>query len=114
MSRRRAACLPNSQLHRLSVFTSSTDPLTPALPPPRSNGAYLIKTVAAGASFRGADLSDVLMDRAVIVDADLSDAILVRAIFTRSDFGRSTIAGADFSAALVDKDQQVGVYQSFY
>jgi uncharacterized protein YjbI with pentapeptide repeats len=48
------------------------------------------------------------MDRAVIVDADLSDAILVRAIFTRSDFGRSTIAGADFSAALVDKDQQVG------
>ena len=54
------------------------------------------------------------MDRAVIVDADLSDAILVRAIFTRSDFGRSTIAGADFSAALVDKDQQVGVYQSFY
>eukprot|EP00240_Pyramimonas_obovata_P006467 CAMPEP_0118958742 /NCGR_PEP_ID=MMETSP1169-20130426/62779_1 /TAXON_ID=36882 /ORGANISM="Pyramimonas obovata, Strain CCMP722" /LENGTH=308 /DNA_ID=CAMNT_0006906867 /DNA_START=59 /DNA_END=986 /DNA_ORIENTATION=+ len=99
-------------------------------------GAYFIKAVAAGTKFVGTDLSDVLFDRAVLVEADLSDAILTRTIFTShgssdvlfdravlveadlsdailtrtiftsSDFRDAKIDGADFTDALIDKPQQ--------
>jgi len=72
-------------------------------------GAYFIKSVVARANFEGADLSDALMDRAVIVDANLKNAILQRAVFTRSDFAGADIYGADFSNALVDKTQQMAM-----
>ena len=70
-------------------------------------GAYFIKSVVARANFENADLSDTLMDRAVIVDANLRNAVLQRGVFTRSDFSRSDIYGADFTNALVDKSQQM-------
>lgn len=70
-------------------------------------GAYFIKSVVARANFENADLSDTLMDRAVIVDANLRNAVLQRGVFTRSDFARSDIYGADFTNALVDKSQQM-------
>jgi hypothetical protein len=38
-----------------------------------------------------ADLSDALMDRAVIVDANLRNALLQRVVLTRSDLARSDI-----------------------
>jgi uncharacterized protein YjbI with pentapeptide repeats len=47
----------------------------------------------ARADFEGADLSDVLMDRAVIVEANLRNAILQRAVLTRSDLGQADIYG---------------------
>ncbi|KAI8108341.1 hypothetical protein M9434_006368 [Picochlorum sp. BPE23] len=72
-------------------------------------GAYFIKSVVARANFENADLSDTLMDRAVIVDANLRNAILQRGVFTRSDFARADIYGADFSNALVDKAQQMAM-----
>lgn len=56
---------------------------------------------------QGADLSDVLMDRAVINGANLKQANLSRAVFTRSDFGGADITGADFTNALVDRTQQI-------
>jgi len=71
------------------------------------NGAYFIKAVAFETNFEGADMSDVLMDRAVLVGANLKDAVLLRAVFTRSDFDKADITGADFSYALIDKDQQM-------
>lgn len=49
------------------------------------NGAYMIKTVASKADFTGADVSDALWDRSVLVDAILRNAILERTVFTASD-----------------------------
>jgi hypothetical protein len=72
-------------------------------------GAYFIKTVVARANFENADLSDVLMDRAVINEANLKNAVLQRAILTRSDLGDAEIYGADFSNALIDKTQQMAL-----
>jgi uncharacterized protein YjbI with pentapeptide repeats len=56
---------------------------------------------------QGANLSDVLMDRAVMNEANLKDAVLERAVFTRSDLGGANIEGADFTNALLDKTQQM-------
>lgn len=56
---------------------------------------------------QGANLSDVLMDRAVMNEANLKDAILERAVFTRSDLTGAIVDGADFTNALVDKTQQM-------
>lgn len=72
----------------------------------KCQGAYFIKAVAYKTDFTGADLSDVLMDRAVLNEANLTDAILERAIFTRSDLSDAKIQGADFSGALLDKPMQ--------
>eukprot|EP00878_Enallax_costatus_P019382 GHUV01020447.1.p4 GENE.GHUV01020447.1~~GHUV01020447.1.p4 ORF type:complete len:100 (-),score=26.00 GHUV01020447.1:450-749(-) len=54
-----------------------------------------------------ANLSDVLMDRAVMNEANLKSAILQRAVFTRSDLGGANVEGADFTNALLDKTQQM-------
>lgn len=54
-----------------------------------------------------ANLSDVLMDRAVMNEANLKNAILERTVFTRSDLGGAIIEGADFTNALLDKTQQM-------
>ena len=43
-----------------------------------------MKAVAFKASFEGADLSDVLMDRAVLNEANMRGAVLQRAVFTVS------------------------------
>ena len=72
-------------------------------------GAYFIKAVTYQANFEGADLSDVLMDRAVLVEANLKNSILQRAVFTRSDLNKAQIEGADFSNALVDRTQQIAL-----
>ena len=56
---------------------------------------------------QNANLSDVLMDRAVINEANLRNANLSRAIFTRSDLTGADIEGADFTNALVDRSQQL-------
>jgi uncharacterized protein YjbI with pentapeptide repeats len=46
-------------------------------------GAYFMKSVAFKTDFENADLSDVLMDRAVMNEANLTNAVLQRAVFTR-------------------------------
>lgn len=72
-------------------------------------GAYLMKAVAFKTNFEDANLSDVLMDRAVMNEANLKNAILERAVFTRSDLGGALIDGADFTNALLDKTQQMAL-----
>ena len=49
--------------------------------------------VLANVNFEGADLSDTLMDRAVIVEANLRDAVLQRAVLTSSDLRDADIFG---------------------
>jgi uncharacterized protein YjbI with pentapeptide repeats len=41
--------------------------------------------------FTGANLSDVLMDRAVLNEANFSNALLERAVLTRSDLGGAVV-----------------------
>ncbi|KAF8065811.1 TL20.3 [Scenedesmus sp. PABB004] len=72
-------------------------------------GAYFMKAVAFQTNFEGANLSDVLMDRAVMNEAVLRNAILERAVFTRSDLGGADVEGADFTNALLDKTQQMAL-----
>ena len=43
-------------------------------------GAYLMKLVAPGVDFTGADVSDALMDRSVFVDANFTNAVLQRVV----------------------------------
>lgn len=54
----------------------------------------------------GANLSDALMDRAVLNSVNFKDAILTRVVLTSSDLTDSIIEGADFSDALLDTKQQ--------
>lgn len=47
------------------------------------------------------------MDRAVLNEANLTNAVLERVVLTRSDLTGAIVEGADFSNALVDRDQQI-------
>jgi len=69
-------------------------------------GAYMMKLVAPGVDFTGADMSDALMDRSVFVGANFTDAILNRVVLTLSDLNEAVITGADFTDALLDKETQ--------
>merc|ERR1711990_400566 len=69
-------------------------------------GAYMMKLVAPGVDFTGADMSDALMDRSVFVGANFTDAILNRVILTLSDLNEAVITGADFTDALLGKETQ--------
>ena len=69
-------------------------------------GAYMMKLVAPGVDFTGADMSDALMDRSVFVDANFTNAVLQRVVLTLSDLNGATIEGADFTDALLDKTTQ--------
>ena len=59
--------------------------------------------------FSGANLSDTLADRAVLVESNFDGAVLARAVLTRSDLTGSSIWGADFTNALVDRAQQIAL-----
>ena len=59
--------------------------------------------------FSGANLSDTLADRAVLVESNFDGAVLARAVLTRSDLTGSSIKGADFTNALVDRAQQLAL-----
>eukprot|EP00775_Hariotina_reticulata_P002245 gene2245-2557_t len=72
-------------------------------------GAYFMKAVAFKTNFEEANLSDVLMDRAVMNEANLKNAVLERAVFTRSDLTGAVVEGADFTNALLDKLQQMAL-----
>ena len=58
---------------------------------------------------KGANLSDTLADRAVLVESNFDGAVLARAVLTRSDLTGSSIRGADFTNALVDRAQQIAL-----
>mmetsp|Transcript_5615 Transcript_5615/g.14062 ORF Transcript_5615/g.14062 Transcript_5615/m.14062 type:complete len:274 (+) Transcript_5615:77-898(+) len=70
-------------------------------------GAYMMKLVAPGVDFTGADMSDALMDRSIFVGANFTQAILNRVVLTASDLNDAVVEGADFSDALLDKKTQM-------
>jgi uncharacterized protein YjbI with pentapeptide repeats len=57
------------------------------------------------ANLHGADLTYGMLDQVNLTGADLSDAILNEAILLRSTFDHTNIDGADFSDAILDGAQ---------
>ena len=70
------------------------------------HGAILTQAAFPKADFSGADLSDVLMDKVDFSGADFSGAVLRGVIAAGSSFSGATVTGADFSEALIDRDDQ--------
>ncbi|HCV57303.1 MAG TPA: pentapeptide repeat-containing protein, partial [Synechococcales bacterium UBA12195] len=60
-----------------------------------------------GSNFAGADLSDVLMDRADFTGTNLSGTNLSGVVANGSSFAKAEIEGADFTGALLDRDDQI-------
>ena len=70
------------------------------------HGAILTQAAFPKADFSGADLSDVLMDKVDFSGADFSGAVLRGVIAAGSSFSGATVTDADFSEALIDRDDQ--------
>ena len=59
-----------------------------------------------GANLKGIDLTDTLADRVNFQKTDLRNAVLVNMIASGSSFAGAEISGADFSYAVLDRDDQ--------
>lgn len=70
------------------------------------HGAILTQAAFPEASFRDADLSDVLMDKVDFAGADFRGAVLRGAIATGSNFTGARVNNADFSDVLIDRADQ--------
>jgi uncharacterized protein YjbI with pentapeptide repeats len=68
------------------------------------HGAILTQAAFPDADFSGADLSDVLMDKVDFSGADFSGALLRGVIASGASFRGATVTGADFSDALLDRE----------
>lgn len=68
------------------------------------HGAILTQAAFPEADFSDADLSDVLMDKVDFSGADFSGALLRGVIASGSSFRGATVTGADFSDALLDRE----------
>jgi uncharacterized protein YjbI with pentapeptide repeats len=64
------------------------------------------------ASFHGADLSDGIAYLSNLAEADLSDAVLTSAMLLKSNFRGAKVDGADFSFAMLDRDQIMHLCES--
>ncbi len=67
--------------------------------------AIMTEGILFGADLHGSNFTNSLIDRVTFDFADLSDAIFTDAIATRSRFYDTNIEGADFSGAVIDRDQ---------
>jgi hypothetical protein len=68
------------------------------------HGAILTQAAFPEADFSGADLSDVLMDKVDFSGADFTGALLRGVIASGASFRGATVNGADFSDALLDRE----------
>lgn len=64
------------------------------------------------ANFHGADLSDGIAYLSNLAEADLSDAVLTSAMLLKSNFRGAKVDGADFSFAMLDRDQILHLCES--
>ena len=70
------------------------------------HGAILTQAAFPEANFAGADLSGVLMDKVDFSGADFSGANLSGVIASGSSFAGATVTDADFTDALIDRNDQ--------
>jgi uncharacterized protein YjbI with pentapeptide repeats len=75
-------------------------------------GAVFNGSVLKNSNFRAADLSDGIAYLSDLSGADLSEAILTSAMLLKSNFRGATVTGADFSFALLDRDQVLELCRS--
>jgi uncharacterized protein YjbI with pentapeptide repeats len=68
-------------------------------------GAVFNGVSLAQANFHGADLSDSIAYLSNLAEADLTDAVLTSAMLLKSNFRGANVTGADFSFALLDREQ---------
>ena len=68
-------------------------------------GAVFNGVALTQANFHGADLSDGIAYLSNLAGADLTDAILTSAMLLKSNFRGADVTGADFSYALLDREQ---------
>ncbi|MBD2095796.1 pentapeptide repeat-containing protein [Trichocoleus sp. FACHB-591] len=65
--------------------------------------AIMTKGVLLNANLSGVNFTGALVDRVFLQGADLSNAIFQEAIMTRTSFEGATITGADFTDAVLDR-----------
>jgi uncharacterized protein YjbI with pentapeptide repeats len=68
-------------------------------------GAVFNGSVLANANFHGANFSDGIAYITDFAGADLSDVIFDSAMMLKSNFRGADVTGADFSFALIDREQ---------
>lgn len=75
-------------------------------------GVVFNGSVLTNANFHGADLSDGIAYLSDFSHADLSDAILTSAMLLKSKFQGVNVTGADFSFAVLDREQALQLCKS--
>jgi uncharacterized protein YjbI with pentapeptide repeats len=75
-------------------------------------GAVFNGAVLTNANLHGADLSDGIAYLSDLSGVDLSDAILTSAMLLRSKFQGANVTGADFSFAVLDREQVLHLCKS--
>lgn len=75
-------------------------------------GAVFNGAILTQANLQGADLSDGIAYLSDFGQADLTNAVLNGAMLLKSNFRGATVTGADFSAALLDREQVLLLCQS--
>jgi uncharacterized protein YjbI with pentapeptide repeats len=68
-------------------------------------GAVFNGSALKGANFRGADFSDGIAYLSDFGNVDLTNAILTSALLLKSNFRGANVTGADFSFAMLDREQ---------
>ena len=68
-------------------------------------GAVFNGSVLKNANLKGIDFSDGIAYLSNLAGADLSDGIFTSAMMLKSNFRDATVTGADFSYAMLDRDQ---------
>jgi uncharacterized protein YjbI with pentapeptide repeats len=72
-------------------------------------GAVFNGSSLKNANLRGVDFTDGIAYITDFAGADLSDAIFNSAMMLKSNFQGATVTGADFTAALLDRDQALAL-----
>ncbi|MBW4552372.1 MAG: pentapeptide repeat-containing protein [Aphanocapsa sp. GSE-SYN-MK-11-07L] len=75
-------------------------------------GAVFNGAVLTNANLQGVNLSDGIAYLSDFAGADLSNAILDSVMLLKSNFRGATVTGADFSSALLDRDQVLQLCES--
>ena len=75
-------------------------------------GAVMTRAIMPNADLHGSDVSNVLFDYVLLRGANFEDAVAVGANFIRSDMGEMKIKNADFTEAVIDRYQVLGLCET--
>jgi len=75
-------------------------------------GAVMTRAIMPNADVHGSDVSNVLFDYVLLRGANFENAVAVGANFIRSDMGEMKVKNADFSEAVIDRYQVLGLCET--